>query len=335
MVRAHRKRTSMKNRKIILAIGGAHVDRRGQVSGDFIAGASNPGSMGEEIGGGAFNALRAAVQRGAEGWLMSVRGGDAAGASVARAVEAAGIRDLSVTFLDRTTPSYTAILASDGDVIAALADMSLYELAFPKQMRRASLREAAKAADAILCDANLPSPALVALSTMAAPVPVHAIAISPAKAVRLIPVLARLSCLYLNTREAAALTGLAANSPPARIVAALRERGVARALVTRGVDPLVGFDEREAMTLTPPPADRVVDVTGAGDALAGATMAALTGGLPLREAMRHGVAAARLVVESAQAAPELGSAAFARALALVPEAAPLHLEADRREHHVA
>ena len=142
---------------IILGVGGAHIDRRGQVAGDFVPGASNPGAMGEDVGGGTFNALRTAVQRGATGWMMSVRGGDAAGATVARAIADAGIRDLSVTFLDRGTPSYTAILSRDGDVLAALADMGLYDLAFPKQMRRSSLRAAAGGADAILCDANLPA----------------------------------------------------------------------------------------------------------------------------------------------------------------------------------
>ena len=47
----------------------------------------------------------------------------------------AGIADLSAVFLDRATPSYTALLDREGDVIAALADMALYELAFPKQMQ--------------------------------------------------------------------------------------------------------------------------------------------------------------------------------------------------------
>ena len=86
---------------------------------------------------------------------MSVRGGDAAGETVARAIATAGIRDLSVTFLDRSTPSYTALLDRSGDVIAALADMGLYDLAFAKQLRRASVREAVRTADAMFCDANL------------------------------------------------------------------------------------------------------------------------------------------------------------------------------------
>ena len=116
----------------ILAVGGAHIDRRGQMTSPFVPGASIPGTMREDVGGGAFNALRNAVGRGAAGSLLSMRGGDAAGDTVARAIAQAGIADLSAVFLDRATPSYTALLDREGDVVAALADMALYEIAFPK-----------------------------------------------------------------------------------------------------------------------------------------------------------------------------------------------------------
>jgi sugar/nucleoside kinase (ribokinase family) len=65
-------------------------------------------------------------------------------------------------------------------------------------------------------------------------------------------------------------------------------------------------------------------VTGAGDALAGATTVALLRGLPLREALREGMAAAMLAVESPASAPEFSAGDFAAALALVPEAGALH-----------
>ena len=67
----------------ILAVGGAHIDRRGQMTSPFVPGASIPGTMREYVGGGAFNALRTAVALGAAGAMMSVRGGDGAGDAVA------------------------------------------------------------------------------------------------------------------------------------------------------------------------------------------------------------------------------------------------------------
>jgi len=308
----------------ILAVGGAHIDRRGRITGVYVPGASNPGVMAEDVGGGSFNALRNAVRRGAGGAIMSVRGGDTAGETVSRAILDAGIADLSAIFLDRTTPSYTALLDREGDVIAALADMALYETAFAKQLRRASFRAAVAEADALLCDGNLPADALARLAAVAAGKPLFAIAISPAKVVRLSEILEALSCLFMNFREAAYLAGLPGDAPVNEIVARLRAMGLSSAVISRGGAPTVAFDRSGAFSIKPPRPNKIVDVTGAGDALAGATMVALLRGLPLREALREGMAAAMLTVESPASAPEFSDGDFAAALALVPEAEALH-----------
>lgn len=304
----------------ILAVGGAHIDRRGQVSGPYVPAASNPGTMREDVGGGVFNALRSIVRRGVSASLLSVRGGDAAADTVSRAITEAGIADLSAVFLDRTTPSYTALLDRDGELIVGFADMALYDLAFPKQIRRSKVREVIGSADAVLCDANLPSPALERLVGLAAGKPVFAIAISPAKVVRLIPVLGALALLFMNRREATVLAGVNANAAAPDIVDGLRCTGLRRGVVTAGDGPVLGFDETGVFSILPPTPRKVADVTGAGDALAGATVAALLRGLPLREALREGVAAATLAIESADAVPAFTAASFAEALALVPDA---------------
>jgi pseudouridine kinase len=310
--------------KTILGIGGAHIDRRGQMAAEFIPGASIPGAMREDVGGGAFNALRNAVQRGVAGRMLSVRGGDAAGETVARAIEAAGIEDLSVTFLDRRTPSYTALLDRHGDVVAALADMSLYDIAFGKQLRRASVREAVTQADAIFCDANLSAEALARLPKLAAGKPIFAIAISPAKATRLAPILADISCLFLNTREAGALTGLGSGAPATDIATALGGLGVRRAVLSSGESPVLAFDQAGLFSIMPPAPRDIHDVTGAGDALAGATTAAILRGIAFSDAVREGLAAAKLALECTDAVPTLQREGFELALALVPQARCVH-----------
>lgn len=304
----------------IFAAGGAHIDRRGQVSGTYVPAASNPGTMREDVGGGVFNALRTAVRRGTAAALLSVRGGDGAGETVARAIERAGIGDLSAVFLDRNTPSYTALLDRDGELIAGFADMGLYELAFPRQVRRAKVREAVATADALLVDANLPAAALEHLAALAAQKPVFAVAVSPAKVVRLKPLAGRLALLFMNRREAAALAGCAQDAPARDMVAALREAGLAAGVITSGSGPVIGFDAPGSFTLAPPLPRHVADVTGAGDALAGATTAALMRGLGLRQALREGAAAAMLAIESPEAVPDFTPTTFEAALALVPQA---------------
>ncbi len=101
--------------RTILVMGGAHVDRRGRIAGETAPGASNPGAWFVEAGGGAFNAARNLARLGHRVRLVSPRGGDADGDIVAAAAEAAGVEDTPFIFLDRATPSYTAIIEREGD----------------------------------------------------------------------------------------------------------------------------------------------------------------------------------------------------------------------------
>lgn len=303
----------------LLAVGGAHIDRRGRVSGTYIPGTSNPGVLAEEVGGVVFNALRNAMRRGVSASLLSVRGGDAAGDRVARAIADAGIDDLSAVFLDRSTPSYTALLDRDGELIAGLADMGLYDLAFAKLLARSKVRESIAASDAILCDANLSEAALARLVASAGGKKMFAIAISPAKAVRLAGLLDGIFCLFMNRHEAARLADTE-GADIAEAVARLRAKGLQSGVITAGGEAAVGFDAHGAFSIAPPRARKIVDVTGAGDAVAGATTAAMMQGVALRDALREGLAAAMLTVESQAAVANFSSREFADALALVPHA---------------
>ena len=300
----------------LLAVGGAHIDRRGQVSGDYRPAASNPGVMREDIGGGALNALRNAVQRGIGGAMLSIRGGDGAGAAVAETIAAAGIDDLSAIFLDRTTPSYTAIIDRHGELVTGFADMALYDLAFPKQLRRSAAREAIAAADAVLADANVPAAGLERIAALAAGKPLYAIGVSPAKVVRLADILPRLSCLFVNRGEAETLCGQAEDRA---MVGEMMQIGLRAGVITSGGAPVVFFEAGRAYALQPPAPRRIADVTGAGDALTGATVAALLHGRPLGQALREGVAASLLAIESPLAVAELTEQAFSTVLALVPQ----------------
>jgi sugar/nucleoside kinase (ribokinase family) len=276
--------------------------------------------MREEVGGGVFNALRNAARRGCVGALLSVRGGDMAGEVVGRAIREAAIADLSATFLDRATPSYTAFVETNGDVVAGLADMGLYDLAFAKLLRRRAVRDAIAEADAVLCDANLPEQALERLAGLAAEKPLFAVGISPAKVIRLRPVLSHIACLFMNRREAAALSGGNVDDDPAMTARALSASGFAAGAISAGRERVVGFDAGGVFEIKPPSPRHTADSTGAGDARAGAAVAALMHGKELREAVREGLAAALLTIETDTVVADYDEAAFAEALALVPEA---------------
>jgi pseudouridine kinase len=139
----------------LLVIGGAHVDRLARLKAPHIPQTSNPVEISESVGGGSFNAARAAKRLNLIITILSARGGDTGGALVEQAIGAASIEDLSSVHLDRATPSYTAILEPDGELVTAIADMGLYETSIARSFRRAPVQKAAGNADAILCDANI------------------------------------------------------------------------------------------------------------------------------------------------------------------------------------
>ncbi len=311
------------NKPLLFAVGGAHLDRRGQSSAPFVPGASNPGIMREEPGGGVFNALRLVVQRGVSAEILSVRGGDRIGDMIGAAIQTAGIKDGSAVYMDRATPSYTAILDEHGDVVAGIADMELYEVALPRQLRRRKVRDSIAVADAVFCDANLPSDALQWLAGLAGDRPLFALAISPAKVPRLAPVFGNLTCLFMNRREARALTGLGAEAALKEIYATLRAEGVRGAVVSNGGDAALAFSGDDAFSILPPAVNGIADVTGAGDALAGGTIAALMRGTAFSEAVREGMAASMLTLQTHSASPRFSRQEFNSTLACIPAAVQL------------
>jgi len=306
----------------ILVLGGAHLDRRGQISGDTTPGASNPGSWREDVGGGAFNVARNFAFLGHTVELVSPRGGDAAGEKVTAAALAAGIEDRPFVFLDRATPSYTAILERDGNLVIALADMDLYCLFTPRRLRIRALRDAIARADLIVCDANLPAETLTAVAAAARirEVPLAGIAISPAKVVRYRESLPDLTYLFMNAAEATALAGTSATHA-GEWSHLLRAHGLKGGVVTNGGGEVAAFCADLAFTVKPPDTIDIADVTGAGDALAAGTLDALLEGRSLTGALPFGIAASRITLASPHAvAPELDRDLLRRSAALVAPA---------------
>lgn len=315
----------------ILAVGGAHIDHKGWLDAPHRPGASNPGHWRSEPGGGAFNAARNLARLGHQVTLVAPRGGDALAGQVAEAAREAGIEDCPLTFLDRATPSYTAILEPNGNLVTALADMVLYDLVPARRLMTSRFRARLEAADLLLADANLPGDALEALTEAAqqCAIPVAAIAVSPAKVVRWKTSLPRLALLAMNVAEAAALTnqtpGEADTSVPAEAMTratmqALVQSGLASGIVSDGGGSVQAFQAGAQLALVPPPLAKLSDVTGAGDALASGFIDGLLKGGSLEDNIARGIALARLTLEvTGPVRHNLSAALLAQTLSVMPK----------------
>ncbi|MGV3552502.1 carbohydrate kinase family protein [Rhizobium sp.] len=304
----------------ILVLGGAHIDRRGRIAGVTAPGASNPGTWKEEAGGGAFNCARSLARLGHAVTMVSPRGGDAEGEAVAIAAAAAGVVDRPFTFLDRRTPSYTAIMERDGNLVIALADMDLYRMFSPRRLAVRQVRDLMDKTDFLLVDANLPPETLAAIckAAEARKIRLGGIGISPAKVVRYKELLPFFSWLFMNEAEARALTGAAPNSHR-EWPGIMRNAGLSGGSITRGGGELIAWDQSGTAFLTPPPVEEIGDVTGAGDGFAAGFLHARLDGGTLGDAVMHGAASARLALASEMAtAEELTRELLMGTLPLVP-----------------
>lgn len=303
----------------ILCIGGATVDRIGRLDEPRERlGTSNIGRMRTGLGGVARNVAETLARLGADVALLTRLGDDADGRAVREVTMAAGVSLAPARVGAGRTASYTAVLNGTGELVIGLADMDI--LAGIGPVEAAAAIEALPPGSLVFVDANLDEATLRAAAN-AARGSLAAGPVSAQKCLRLGGILPRLGPLFLNRTEAAVLLDRAPTGPLARLADGLAGLGVRCGVLTDGPHGALVWDGAARHALPAPPA-RVVDVNGAGDALAGATLARLALGESLAQATRAGLAAAALTVEAdATVRPDLSPALLAGRLAH-----PLHAE---------
>jgi pseudouridine kinase len=193
---------------------------------------------------------------------------------------------------DRCTAGYLAVLDPNGSLVIGVADMGIYDTVNAEWVETAVARAAG--ADLWVVDANLPGPILEALAPLA-PVPVLADPVSVAKAIRLRPILPRLHGVFPDAPEAAVLADGDPGDPFANATA-IAVAGVEHVVVSLGDGGAHIHTSEVAETRPAATPDRVVDVTGAGDALLAGYAYALVS--DEADPLGWGLAAASLAVET-------------------------------------
>ena len=284
----------------VTVFGGATLDRLAVTDGPPVMGASNPGSVRRSPGGVGFNLASVLARLGTPTRLVSRIGSDSDGEAIIAAARGTGI-DTTALAVSSSAPTagYHATFDDAGNLVIGVADMQVCDEITPAAIATLAISRGDRAF--WVADANLPEETLIFLAeeAHATGTPLAAMTVSPAKALRLLPILDRLAILFANRREAAALLGLDAGGKRkvAELAVALSEPRGARIVVTDGGDPLAVAHGGEVRSFAPRRAV-VKGVNGAGDTLAAGTIHALSTGAGFHEAVRGGLSAAVMTLEA-------------------------------------
>ena len=293
----------------------------GSVNIDLVVAVARLPGPGETVVGGRFarhhggkggNQAVAAARLGAETAFVGAIGDDAFGDDARAALAEDGIDLRGLVRLDGEATGVALILVdASGENSIAVAGGANVALR-PEHVREALAVLRPRPGDVLLVSHEIPT----AATREALRIGHHAGAtmiLNPAPAGGLgSATLALADVVTPNRGELAALAGDDDARSPGRSAEVLRDRlSLGAILISLGGDGALLVDRRGATTL-PAASVRVVDATGAGDALNGALAAGLAAGLPLAEAAARAVTAASLAVTRAGAREGMPTAAELR-----------------------
>jgi pseudouridine kinase len=302
---------SATGRDRVVCAGNAALDRTFAVKGPVHLATSNPSQVRSSFGGVARNVAENLARLDVPVALATQIGDDPAGRALLDDCAALGI-DVSGVAISPVHPTaeYIAIIDARSElVIGASETEAIDTLVF--DMLAGTLDAAARSAWTF-ADCNLPAAVLAAV--VAQPrAPGHRLAIdavSIAKVQRLPRDLHGIDVLFVNVDEARVLLGDGAPDRPAgEIAQALRDRGAAAVVLTRGAAGAIVAEASGTVDVPVAPAE-CVDVTGAGDALIAGTLYGMLQGEALPTAVRTGTIVAGLTITS----PTTVSRALTRAV---------------------
>ena len=212
--------------------------------------------------------------------------------------------DAARVVLAASTAHYLAVTDPHGELVIGVAAMDVLDRLDADLVERTTPRLAA--ADWVFAECNSTAAALAELAALRrrSTFRLALDAVSTAKARRLPEDLAGIDLLFLNLDEASAALGRPVPAPAgdvdeARALAVrLGARGAGAVVVTLGAKGAIVAEGGGPPVHLPATPAAVVDVTGAGDALVAGTLARLSDGSALAEAVRFGGALAALTLET-------------------------------------
>lgn len=276
----------------VVVVGGTNMDVVARTAAPLVPGTSNPGHTRISPGGVGRNIAACLGLLGAPVRLVSAVGDDAFGDEVLRVTAECGADVGGVRRAPGATGTYTAVLDDRGELLAAVSDMEIID---QLELDAIHLADAAL----VVVDGNLAhaQAARVVRSAAAAGVPLAFEPVSVAKAGRLADLVHDLFLVTPNADELAALSGRPVTEWRAS-VGDLHARGVEHVWLRHGAEGSWMCSRGHHPVHLPAVTASVVDVTGAGDAMLAAWIAAWLRGADAVAAAREGHRAAAATIES-------------------------------------
>lgn len=289
--------TLLRNETPVFVIGAVNMDLSGTPADTLRMGDSNPGKITLSPGGVGRNIAENLRLLGRKVSLITIMGEDTYADVIREHCLNAGI-DLQYSFTDPLgrTSAYLCINEQNGDLSAAVSDMTICEELTPDKLE--PLLPVLNRGSMVIADANLPEETLAWIAKNVT-VPVAADPVSVSKAPRLLPLLSRLTLLKPNIPEAELLTGMTIRGDLnlSRAADALHRLGVKRVYISLGSRGVWADDVREGGMMIPCAPGAIVNTTGCGDAFVAAAADAFLNGLDTMEAARRALAASAICAE--------------------------------------
>lgn len=280
------------SRARVVVIGGANMDIIATAAGPLMPRASNPGRIRITAGGAARNIAENLARLGVATRLLAAVDAHPLADIAVQQAAAAGV-DVSGVVRVQGQGSYYMAIVADGIVEWAVSDMGACE-ALPLGHLDAESANL-QGAEMVVVDANL-SPAAIDRAAAFTGAGLCVVPVSAAKAGRIRRILRRASLIVLSADEAEVLSGTRVGTPEDALKAAASLRpGPGATLVVTMSGRGLGW-VHEARFWVEALHGRVVDPSGAGDAVAAVAIYAQLAGLDARRAAELASAAGAMTI---------------------------------------
>ena len=290
------RRYILSERPYIIVIGAANMDIAGRPDSSLVAGDSNPGKVTMSFGGVGRNIAHNLALLDGDVRLLTAFGEDYRARELKEGCLDCGIDiDASITVPGASTSTYLFIMDEQGEMQEAINDMQIYEYVTPERIEERL--DIIQHAAACVIDTNLPQQTIEFIAKNVT-CPIFCDPVSSIKAQKLKKVLGKIHTLKPNHLEAEALSGIKITDNASLEAAAheLLATGLKRIFISLGEKGLFCADHEKTILLPLLPA-KLVNMTGAGDAIMAGVTWAYTQGMTLEQTGLVGLAASTMAVE--------------------------------------